>query len=152
MNDIILNKYNDFQIADFDDDMVGLCKAIVNFIKALKLELPGEEFPVDDPPSNFFKLDPHLPRMDLRINIRKALAATIKAQDDEDYSIKIKNLYVLLLTITYFYHMPTEKILQASLDIKEFTREESQNLLLSDSMSPNWIKEPSGRDFSSLMI
>jgi hypothetical protein len=57
-----------------------------------------------------------------------------------------------VLMATYIYHMPTEKMVEASLQDKEFTREESKEMLLADNMSPNWLKEPSGKDFTAIML
>lgn len=152
MNEKIISCYNNFQIADFDDDMVGICKAIVDFIKTLRNEIRGEDFEKQDPLNNYHKLDPHLPRLDLRWNIRSGLSVTVKAEVDLEYDIKVRNLYVILLSILYFYHISVDKVIEASLKNEEFTREDSKKLLLSDNMSPNWLKEPSGKDFSGVML
>ena len=48
--------------------------------------------------------------------------------------------------------MPTDKMAAIALDKEEFTRDKAQVLLLEDNMSPNWLKEPSGRDFAAIML
>jgi hypothetical protein len=48
--------------------------------------------------------------------------------------------------------MPTEKMVVRSKEPTEITREESQEMLLNDNMSPNWLKEPSGKDFTATML
>jgi hypothetical protein len=154
MKDSIINAFDTFQIADFDDDMVGMCKALVDWMKVLRFEIPGEEFPdtKDEIPHNFYKLDPHQPKMELRRNFRKIAAHYVKNQQEIDFIIQVKNIYIVVLMATYIYHMPTEKMVEASLQDKEFTREEAKEMLLADNMSPNWLKEPSGKDFTAIML
>ena len=152
MTENIIKAFDAFQIADLDDDMVGMGKALVDWIKVLRAEIPNEEFPQIEPPENFYKLDPHQPRMELRKNLRKMLAHAVKYQEETDFATKVKNIYVAILAGTYIYHMPTEKIVEASLGSSEFTREDSSKMLLEDNMSPNWLKEPSGKDFSAIML
>lgn len=152
MKDNIVHAFNNFQIADHDDDMVGMCKALVDWIQVIRQELGEDTLPEVEPLENFYKLDPHQPRMELRKNFRHSLAYATKHQKEEDDHTKLKNLYVVLLTGTYIYHMPTSEIIKAGSEDKEFTREDSKNMLLADNMSPNWLKEPSGRDFTALML
>jgi hypothetical protein len=153
MNDNIIKAFNDFQIADLDDDMVGMCKSLVDFKKVLRVEAPRVTFPDAVAPENFFKLDPHQPRMELRKNLRKMMAHVVKYQGDEiDNDTKISNIYVVLLATTYIYHMPSEKMAALSLGSEEFTRDAAKELLLDDNMSPNWLKDPSGRDFTAIML
>jgi hypothetical protein len=148
----IIDAFNQFQIADLDDDMIGMCKAMVDWIKVLRSELPNEEFPKIDPPNNFYKLVPHQPKMELRKNLRKIMAHAVKYQKEDDVVTKIKNIYVTIVAGTYIYHMPTEKIVEAGKQNKEFTREDSKEMLLNDGMSENWLKEPSGKDFTAIML
>jgi hypothetical protein len=152
MKENIIQAFNNFQIADLDDDMVGMCKALVDWIKVIREELGEEPLPDVEPLQNFYKLDPHQPRMELRKNLRQGMAFATKGQKDGDYQYKLKNLYVVLVSATYVYHMPTEQIKEAGLRDEEFTREDSKNMLLGDNMSPNWLKEPSGRDFTAIML
>lgn len=152
MKDSIVHAFNTFQITDLDDDMVGMNKAFVDWIKALRAEIPDEEFPAVEPPERFYKMDPHQPKMELRKNLRKMLAHSVKYQTEDDFATKVKNIYVTVLAATYIYHMPTEKIVEASLKENDFTREESKEMLLADNMSPNWLKEPSGKDFTAIML
>lgn len=152
MKDSIVNAFDTFQITDLDDDMVGMCKALVDWMKVLRAEIPNAEFPAAEPPEKFYKMDPHQPRMELRKNLRKMLAHAVKYQQEEDFEIKVINIYVTLLAATYIYHMPTENMVKASLDSKEFSREDSKEMLLADNMSPNWLKEPSGKDFTAIML
>lgn len=152
MKDSIVNSFNAFQIADLDDDMIGMCKAMVDWLKVCRAEVPSEEFPDPEAPERFYKMDPHQPRMELRKNLRKMLAHSVKYQTEEDFATKIKNVYVTVLAATYIYHMPTEKMAEASKNPNEFTREEAKEMLLENNMSPNWIKEPSGKDFTAIML
>ena len=152
MNESIIKAFNDFQIADLDNDMVGMCKAMVDWVKVLRAEIPDEEFPAIEPPEKFYKMDPHQPRMELRKNLRKMLAHSVKYQSEEDIVTKIKNVYVAVLAATYIYHMPTEKMVEVSKNPNEFTRNDAEKLLLEDNMSPNWLQEPSGKDFTAIML
>ena len=152
MNENIIKAFNDFQIADLDDDMVGMCKALVDWMKVLRTEAPQATFPDTEVPQNFYKLDPHQPKMELRKNMRKMMAHAVKYQGDVDEETKIINIYVATLAASYIYHMPTVKMVALALDNDEFTRDRAQVLLLEDNMSPNWLKEPSGRDFTAIML
>lgn len=150
MKEHIVKAFDDFQIADLDDDMVGMCKALVDWLHLLRSEL-GNEIPSLEPPDRFYKLHPHQPRMELRKNLRNMLAYAVKGQVEEDDSVKLKNIFVAVVVATYIYHMPTQRMLDVSLQHK-ISREEAEEILLSDDMSPNWIKEPSGKDFTAIML
>jgi lipid II:glycine glycyltransferase (peptidoglycan interpeptide bridge formation enzyme) len=80
------------------------------------------------------------------------MAHACKYQEEEDELIRTLNVYVVVLAATYLYHMPTEQLVKASESDSEFTREMAQAMLLEDSMSPNWLKEPSGKDFTAIML
>ena len=151
MKDTIIEAFNNFQIADLDDDMVGMCKAFVDWIQVIRQELGEDTLPEFEPLENFYKLDPHQPRMELRKNLRSSLNFAVKHQQEEDYNIKLKNLFMVIVSGTYIYHMPTFELIKAGKEDKEFTREDSKAMLLADNMSPNWLKEPSGRDFTAIM-
>ena len=152
MKDSIINSFDNFQIADLDDDMVGMCKALVDWMKVLRVEIPDEEFPAAEPPERFHKMDPHQPKMELRKNLRKMMVHSVKYQTEEDFTTKIKNIYVTVLAATYIYHMPTEKMVEAGKKTSEFTRDQTKEILLNDNMSPNWLKAPSGKDFTAIML
>ena len=153
MNDNIIKAFNDFQIADLDDDMVGMCKTLVDWMKVLRAETPQSIFPDAVAPPGFFKLDPHQPKMELRKTLRKMLSHAVKYQDDDiDNDTKIINIYVVILAATYIYHMPSVKMAALSLSKDEFTRDAAKEVLLNDDMSPNWLKDPSGRDFTAIML
>lgn len=151
MNENIIKAFNDFQIADLDDDMVGMCKALVDWMKVLRAEAPQASFPDTEAPYFFYKLDPHQPKMELRKNMRKMMAHAVKYQLEEEET-KIINIYVVICAASYIYHMPTDKMVATALESEEFTRDRAQVLLLEDNMSPNWLKEPSGKDFTPIML
>lgn len=151
MKENIIEAFNNFQIADLDDDMVGMCKALVEWIQVIRHELGEDTLPEIDPLENFYKLDPHQPRMELRKNLRKTLAFAVKGQEEDEIT-KLKNIFIVLVSATYIYHMPTFEIVKAGKEDNEFTREDSKRMLLGDNMSPNWLKEPSDRDFTAIML
>ena len=152
MNENIIKAFNDFQIADLDDDMIGMCKALVDWMKVLRAEASQATFPNVEAPQNFYKLDPHQPKMESRKSMRKMMAHAVRYQGDVEDETKIINIYVVILAASYIYHMPTDKMVDAALDNEEFTREKAQALLLEDNMSPNWLKDPSGKDFTAIML
>ena len=152
MNENIIKAFNDFQIADLDDDMVGMCKALVDWMKVLRAEAPLSTFPAVEVPQNFYKLDPHQPKMESRRSMRKMMAHAVRYQGDVDNETKIINIYVVTLAASYIYHMPTDKMVAIAIDNQEFTRERAQVLLLEDNISPNWLKDPSGNDFTPIML
>lgn len=148
----ILEAFNRFQIADLDDDMVGMCVELVNWLKVCRSNFPNNNFSQPVTPETFYKLDPHQPRMELRKNLRKMMAHAVKYQKEDDELTKTQNIFTVVLTATYIYHMPTDKMFEASLSSSEFTRDLAKEMLLNDNMSPNWLKEPSERDFSAIML
>lgn len=153
MNEKILYCFDTFQITDLDDDMIGMCKSFVDLMKEIRRQIPNEEYPVPETPDNFVKMQPHQPKMELRKNYRKILAASVKKQEESDETIKLLNLYVIIMVGIYLYHMPIEKMIEHGKEIdKEFSRKNAEDLLLEDTMSPNWIKEPSGKDFTAIML
>jgi hypothetical protein len=153
MNDNIIKAFNDFQIADLDDDMVGMCKSLVDWMKVLRAEAPQITFPDAVAPDGFFKLDPPQPKMELRKNLRKVIYQAVKYPEKEiDNDTKFINMYVVLLAATYIYHMPSKKMAALSIGREQFTRDAAKEVLLDDNMSPNWLKDPSGRDFTAIML
>jgi len=152
MNKIIKKSFDNFQIADLDDDMVGMCKSLVDWIKLLRKKIDLENIPLVEPPVSFFKLNPHQPKMEIRKNLRKFLAYVVYKQPESNLQLKMQNLYVAVIAATYVYHMPTEKMVEASLSKVRFTRDNAKEMLLNDNMSSNWLKEPSGRDFTAIML
>ena len=151
MNEKIIQLFNNLQIADLDDDMIGICKAFVDFMAEIKNIVGEDNLPVTEKPNNFYKLQPHLPRMELRTNYRKFLGYAVKRQEEDDEQVKLINIHVALQAGMCVYHMPVEKMIELS-NQGELTRELALETLLNDDMSPNWIKEPSGRDFSAIML
>jgi hypothetical protein len=152
MNKDILDAFDAFQVTDLDDDMAGMCKALVDWMKLIRTQVPAESLPPAEPPTRFYKMNPHQPKMELRKNLRKMMAHACKYQQEEDETVRILNVYVVVLAAGYLYHMPTELLVQASQSDEEFTREMAEKILLDDGMSPNWLKEPSGKDFTAIML
>lgn len=151
MNEKIVQCFNNFQIADLDDDMVGMCKAIVDWMVEIRTQIDPSKLPAPDQPFNFYKMDPHQPKMELRKNYRKLLAHAVKYQKETDEEIKLINIYVSVQAGMYLYHMPVQKMIELS-EVGETTREVAKETLLADNMSPNWLKEPSGKDFTAIML
>lgn len=146
----------DFQLRDFDDDIVGICLTIVVwmrwiFNKSRELNFEIESEP-EKPSENFFKHQPHFPRHTLRVNCRNILAAIMKNENDDIK--KYKNIFTCLLAITYIYHMPSQKMYDIAKNNEDFDREKATKLLLDDNMSPNWLEipKPSKTDFSGFII
>lgn len=153
MRQSIIEAFDTFQITDLDDDMVGMCKSLVDWMKIIRKEIPEETLPDASPPDRFYKMNPHQPKMELRKNLRKMMAHACKYQSEElDETVKIINIYVVVLAATYLYHMPTDLMIAKSLESTEFTRADAEKMLLDDHMSPNWLKEPSGKDFTAIML
>jgi hypothetical protein len=151
MNEKNIECFNNFQIADLDDDMVGMCKAMVDWMVEIRSQVDPSSLPAPEAPFNFYKMDPHQPKMELRKNYRKLLAHACKYQTEEDEETKLLNIYVTILAGTYIYHMPVEKMVELSAS-GTIDRDTSKDILLNDNMSPNWLKEPSGKDFTAIML
>lgn len=141
--------HNNFQFTDFDDDIVGMCHRLVHWMREVnnQAQAHGYELSKPETPEKFFKMQPHFPKMQYRKNLRKVIVMALREDSDE---VCLKNLFTALLAATHIYHMPSEKMYEIALSDVEFTREDSKKLLLDDTMSPNWLKEPSDRDFTAL--
>lgn len=151
MNEKIINAFNEFQVADLDDDMVGMYKAFVDWAAEIRSQVDVTKLPLPEPPSKFYKLDPHQPKMELRKNYRKMCAHAVKFQKETDDETKLINVYVTILAGLYIYHMPVNKMVELS-SAGSIDRETAKEALLNDNMSPNWLKEPSGKDFTAIML
>lgn len=138
-----------FQIRDFDDDIVGICQSLVCWMREINRQALEHGYELSKPvtPEKFFKMQPHFPKMQYRKNLRKIIVMALREEGNE---ICLKNLFTALLAATYVYHMPSVKMYELAMNDLEFTRDDSKKLLLDDTMSPNWLKEPSNRDFSAL--
>ena len=149
----ILQRYDSFQIAELDDDMVGMCKAFTDWLIELSDQLGQENIPSVEPPDAFYKLNPHQPKMELRRNYRRFLSFAVRRQDESlSISEKLTNIYIAVIAGMYIFHMPVDKMIERSKTLKELSREDAKKMLLEDKMSPNWLKEPSGKDFSAIML
>lgn len=145
----LIEDHNNFQFTDFDDDLVGMCHNLVHWMRAVSKQAQEHNLalPMPETPDKFFKMQPHFPKMQYRKNLRKVIVMALREENDE---VCLINLFTALLAATYIYHMPSEKMYEIALSDAEFNREDSKNLLLDDTMSPNWLKEPSDRDFTAL--
>jgi hypothetical protein len=126
-------------------------KAFVDWMTEIRQQVDPSKLPQPEPPSNYYKLDPHQPSMELRKNYRKFCARAVKFQEQTDDEIESINIYVTILVGLYLYHMPVKKLVDLSI-LGNVDRETIQSVLLSDNMSPNWLKEPSGKDFTAIML
>jgi hypothetical protein len=151
MNESILKAHDAFQITEFDDDMVGICMSLINLMAEVRKLVDTDKIPALEEPTKFYKLDPHLPRVDLRTSYRKMCAYAVKHQDEDDEEIKLINIYVAAMTGLYIYHMPAEKMVELAA-AGTVDREVAKQTLLDGDMSPNWLKEPSGNDYSVFML
>jgi hypothetical protein len=151
MNESILNAFDAFQIAELDDDMIGIGMTLINLMAEVCKLVDTDNLPPHEVPTKFYKLNPHLPRVDLRTSYRKMCAYAVKHQDEDDEEIKLINIYVAAMAGLYIYHMPAEKMIELA-SVGTVDREVAKQTLLDGDMSPNWIKEPSNIDFSAFML
>ena len=151
MNESILTACDAFQTAELDDDMIGIGKTLVDLMIEVRKLVDPDKLPLPETPTKFFKLDPHLPRVDLRTSYRKMCAYAVKHQDEDDEEIKLINIYVAALAGFYIYHMPVERLVELAA-AGTSDRELIKQTLLDGDLSPNWIKEPSNIDFSAFII
>jgi hypothetical protein len=151
MNESIVKAFDEFQIAELDDDMVGIATTLINCISEVRKHVDPALLPPNEAPTNFYKLDPHLPRLPLRDGYRKMCAYAVKKQEEVDDETKLINVYVALLTGFYIYHMPADKMVELAA-AGPVDRNTAKQALLDDNMSENWIKEPSGIDFKAFML
>jgi len=143
--DVYLKYYKEFKVADLDNDMVGICQSLTNYMIELRLFGPNCEMQPAIPPDSYFKHDPHLPRLELRDNLCKIFKSVY-----EDTSVgeeKIINVYTLVLSAALVFNMPIGKMDEIAKTGKFISRDESKVMLLEDGMSPNWLIEPTGRNY-----
>lgn len=132
--------FHQYQHCDYDDNLVGICQSIIDWLKWLK-EQGAEEVEIT-PPTQFTKIHPHFPAYKRRQSARKMLADAVKSEN------AIQNTYVGLLAILYLYHFPVETVLEAleqdDIDVKQ--------ILLDDGTPETILKEDSGKDFTALYL
>lgn len=148
---LLKNLSNAFLVAELDNDIIGICKSIVDFMQEIRKLVDPENLETPEDPKDFFKIDPHLPRNELRERFRNTLKFLVLTEDMDEQT-RLLNLYVFLLAASYFYNFPIKEMINRSEDYSFFFRNESLEMLLNDKMSPNWITEPSGKDFSKYLI
>jgi hypothetical protein len=151
MPNILRDLHVSFQDADFDDDLVSLGKSLIDIMRWCHGEAKsaGFELSPTEVPERFHKMQPHFPAMKYRKAARPALAEACKIEDPE---LRVHNVHVVALAICYIYHLPVD-VLRTLAETEEDTpREKVKQVLLDDDMSPNWLKDPSGRDFSALHL
>jgi hypothetical protein len=150
---LILDSYNKFQHADYDEDLVGMCCVIIEWLNQISIEMKRCGIEIDEfEPLGISKMQPHFPSTEHRKNLRFALSSFMRSTE-EDEKTYLQNALNTVLIASYIYHFPTEKIYKIAVDDnKTLTRDEVKQILLSDDMSPNWIKEPSDVDYSALFL
>ena len=157
LSNSLSNNYNNIQITDFDDDIIGLAKSFIETLQTLNYLLSNKHVTeiINNItfPFNYIKIHPHFPKMEYRKNYRKLLKYAMRFQEKSiPYNIVLQNIYITIIAGIQLYHMPLYEMLEMSKNTtKEYSREEILELLLKDGMSPNWIKEPSGKDFTNLL-
>jgi hypothetical protein len=149
----ILESYKLFQQADYDEDLIGMCCAVIRWLDKIATEMKNCNVEIDEfEPLQIQKLQPHFPSSDLRKNLRLSLARFMRSEEENE-KVYLQNALNAVLIASYIYHFPTEKLYRIAVDDKKvLTRDEVKQILLSDDMSPNWIKEPSDVDYSALFL
>jgi hypothetical protein len=72
MNESILKTFDALQIAEFDDDMVGIGMNLINFMAEVRKLVDTDKIPEHEVPTNFHKL--HNPPMDIYTHQKVAIA------------------------------------------------------------------------------
>ena len=148
---LILEKYTDLQIAELDHDLIGMFKACIEWMRVVIKQMPDLNYNLPDYPyAGYIKLHPHLPKPKDRIFIRK-LAGHLFQRSDITLEERFLEIYKTIITIMYVFHFPVDILLEYSKNDIVITRELAKDILLQDGMSKNWIKEPSGYDFSKVL-
>lgn len=151
MSNLLRELHCKFQDADYDDDIVSMAVALVNMGRwcweqaedlEITLEKPGD-------PERFYKMVPHFPSMKNRKSARNVLAMICK---EEDRTLLVQNVFVTTFAVAYIYHFPTDKLFDMITAEEETERSTMKTVLLEDGMSPNLLKEPSGKDFSAIHL
>lgn len=151
MNENIKKFTNEILYAEYDNDLVGLCTASVNYLKYLFSIMPYSEFPHFEVPKNYVKYGPHLPRIELRKNFRRCITESAYL-NEEDYTTKLKSVFIAIISLCLAYNISFVKLINNALDVGDFSRNNAKDLLLSDGMSTNNLKEPSNSDYSYFML
>lgn len=155
MDDKLKENINNFLMASYDNDMVGMFTALTNFMTYLRCNHALENHLVTIyQPSGYYKLEPHIPREEVVESCRNILKSFGKVQleQPEDMDVYIKNLYTVLVGIGFSYHMPVEAMNSNARLKLWLTREDSLHILKLDLMSDNWVQEPSNNDYSEFLL
>lgn len=135
----VIAHFEEYEKADHQNDLVGMCQALVNII-SIAIEYNSDLNAVfNDYPRNYYKLDPHLPDIDKRDAALKSFKSFVFSIDDLT-DVTIQNLYNICVVVGLIYHMPINSMISEASNAQKTTREKIQQILLDDNMSPNWIK------------
>lgn len=151
MSNLLRELHCKFQDADYDDDIVSLALSLVNIGRWCWEQAKDLEITLEKPqdPERFYKMVPHFPAMKNRVSARKVLAGICK---EEDRTLLVQNVFVGAFAVAYIYHLPAQKMFDMIIAEEETDRLTVQAVLLDDGMSPNLLKEPSGKDFSAIYL
>ncbi len=152
MSEALKTLHDRFQHADYDDDLITISKSLVDLMRWCYDESKqlGIELAPTEAPDKFHKMQPHFPAMKYRKAARPALAEACKIEDCE---LRARNIHVVCLAISYIYHLPVDQMRTISESTNEdVSRDRMEKLLLDDDMSPNWVKEPTDKDFTALYL
>lgn len=151
MSNLLRELHCKFQDADYDDDIVGLTIGLINMGRWCWEQAEDLEITLEKPavPDRYYKMVPHFPSMRNRVSARKVLAQICK---EEDRSLLVQNVFVVVFAVAYIYHLPTDEIFDMITAEEETDRQTMLDVLYKDGMSPNLPKEPSGRDFTAIHL
>ena len=138
-------KYKDnlksFLDTDYKNDLPGMCMALVKWIQDLNESgfLNLENLP--PAPSNYVKNIPHIIIYDKRDSVRKMINHMFLEDQmiGVNEEIFVKNIFIAILATMYTYHFPVQECINAAKTSLEFNRKDSEKVLLSAGMSPNWL-------------
>ena len=151
--DTCLQLHSAFLTAEFDNDMVGICLAIINFLKEILKHESEENLYLDDTPPNYRRYLLSFPEWGKRNEFRKLLKLEFQ-NDDESYAAPtdLQKIAHYFLAYSYLYNMPVPEMVKLAKQIhRDFSREDIAKLLVDNGMSPNLIDTPSGKDYSALL-
>ena len=138
MKSNIINIHNKLYESQKYDNIVNICKHLVELLREVSIQLSDDELPEISAPNGYYKHPPHITRDSPRLSFREILNKAVNKETD-DLKLKLSNIYVVVITGMYVYHMPVNELINLAESSKEITEDIIKEILLNDGMSPNWI-------------
>jgi len=144
--------HNQFQHADYDDDLIGMFVIFSEWLKEIyqqskKLSI---DFPKIETPETWHKLNPHFPSKEIRSNVRSTMSSIFKVNEEVKDEQVLTFSHSVIFATAFCYQICPYKLEELMYAGETVTREGAIKILLEDGLPEGFIKEPSNNDYTNM--